>query len=211
MNINCPFCYSYNRKIITKDFRNADGKKSIVECQKCGLKYLFPPRNKDEEKNFYDSNLQTKKIIGNNFNLDRYLKNSKNDIERRVKFCKKYIQPRTSILDIGCGYGYFIKLMKDQGFRVAGIDRSVERTIIGSKKFKIKIINDYLENISENVFQDSSFDLITVFHVLEHIFNPDALLLSIYSKLKKGGKIIIEIPSGADYMLRFPKYAKFVY
>lgn len=69
----------------------------------------------------------------------------------------------------------------------------------GMREELLKCGYNVYEDISE--VSDSSFEIITLFHVLEHFTNPVKTLQEIAAKLEKGGKIIIEIPHANDFLL----------
>ncbi len=115
------------------------------------------------------------------------------DDSRRVKqfnkFCKK-----KDILDFGCGWGGFLKKLKN--FKsLSGVE--LRKECLNHIKSNIKKIN-----ISNNINSfDKKFDIITMFHVLEHIPYQVEALKVLKSKLKKKGKIIIEVPHAEDFLI----------
>ncbi len=123
-----------------------------------------------------------------------------NDELRRLNQFKKLISNK-KVLDFGCAFGKFIFLSKKHCKKIYGIElRKKCIEYLRSKKIKIK------KKLDE--FNDK-FDVITMFHVLEHLPYQIDTLKSIHSKLKKGGKIIIEVPHGEDYLLNFEKLKNF--
>lgn len=94
------------------------------------------------------------------------------------------------ILDIGCGTGRLLALLKEAGYgRLAGIDQSPVAAEIARDKYALDVrvasVFDYPER---------NFDCVTLCHVLEHIFDVHELLLRIYGLLNEGGVVYIEVP-----------------
>jgi len=114
------------------------------------------------------------------------------DYRRASKF-KKNLKNK-DILDFGCGWGGFLRNIKNYK-SLSGIELREE--CINFIKNNIKKI-DVSDNI--NSF-DKKFDIITMFHVLEHIPYQIETLKVLKSKLKNKGKIIIEVPHAEDFLI----------
>ena len=115
------------------------------------------------------------------------------DDSRRVDQFKKYLKNK-NILDFGCGWGGFLKNIKNYK-SLNGVELREE--CINHIQNKIKTIN-----ISNNINSfELKFDIITMFHVLEHIPHQVETLKVLKSKLKKNGKIIIEVPHAEDFLI----------
>ena len=115
------------------------------------------------------------------------------DDYRRVNQFKKILKNKV-ILDFGCGWGGFLRNLRNYK-SLNGIDLRSECLNYISNNIK-KI------NISNNInFFKQKFDVITMFHVLEHIPYQVKTLKNIKKRLKKGGKVIIEVPHAEDFLI----------
>ena len=122
------------------------------------------------------------------------------DLRRAKQFSK--LLKNKDVLDFGCGWGGFLKIIKNAK-SISGIELSNQEINYIKKKLK-KI------NISNNINSFSKkFDVITLFHVLEHIPYQIKTLKLLKSKLKKKGKIIIEVPHAKDFLILQDKLKKF--
>ncbi len=115
------------------------------------------------------------------------------DDYRRVSQFRKKLKNK-SILDFGCGWGGFLKNIKNYK-SLSGIE--LRKECLEYIKYNIKKI-DISNNI--NSFKHK-FDVITMFHVLEHIPYQIETLKILKSKLKNKGKIIIEVPHAEDFLI----------
>ena len=114
------------------------------------------------------------------------------DLRRAGQF-KKYLKNK-NILDFGCGWGGFLANLKNYKY-LNGIELRNE-CINYIRKNKKKI------NVSNNIHLfKHKFDVITMFHVLEHIPHQIETLKLLKSKLRKNGKIIIEVPHAEDFLI----------
>ena len=115
------------------------------------------------------------------------------DDYRRVNQFKKILKNKV-ILEFGCGWGGFLRNLRNYK-SLNGIELRSECLNYISNNIK-KI------NISNNInFFKQKFDVITMFHVLEHIPYQVKTLKNIKKRLKKGGKVIIEVPHAEDFLI----------
>jgi 2-polyprenyl-3-methyl-5-hydroxy-6-metoxy-1,4-benzoquinol methylase len=99
------------------------------------------------------------------------------------------IRTKNNLLDYGCGTGSFLNHMRHVGWNVEGVEPSeIARTII-KKQSHINVSPD-IESITKN-----NFDVITLWHVLEHVSNLDYVLQQLYLRLSDHGIIIVAVPN----------------
>jgi SAM-dependent methyltransferase len=106
------------------------------------------------------------------------------------------IQSRTKIsrgrlLDIGCGYGFFLREMKCRGWKVEGIEISKIGRQYARDKWDIHVYSQPLENVG---LETDSFDVVTLFYVIEHVNDPLGLLKEVKRILKPDGLIFLRWP-----------------
>ncbi len=191
----CIICNSSNytkRDGSVRDIPKLD----ILECNRCGLVFLSDFSHIDEK--FYEnSNMH----IDTNIDIMRWLKETEHDDNRRYNFLKNVIIDK-NILDFGSGAGGFLQKCKPLSNYLTGLE--LDKKV---KDYYLKNNIKY-ENKIDNL-EDNSFDIITMFHVLEHIANPQEVLKNLIQKLKKDGSLIIEVPNANDALLTLYKNKPF--
>lgn len=151
----------------------------LVRCTRCGIIFSNPILSLDRINSLY---------FKSDFNYDcesGYLKKT------YFKYFKKYLLTQDvkskKILEIGCGNGFFLQELKDNGIKnVYGIEpgkSSVEKSRVSIKN------NIKIDILRYGLFPKESFDIILCFHTLDHIPDPNKFLEIAYSLLKKEGKI----------------------
>ena len=130
------------------------------------------------------------------------------DTTRRYQFIKKIIPKKSRVLEIGSGHGFFLEIMKTNGFDIIGYDISKEQR---KKSKKITNVPVYDVNMSEKISLGNKFDIVISFHTLEHIADPITLLKNIKKLLKPKGKILIEVPNSDDFHLKLNRFYKEFY
>ena len=153
--------------------------------------YYSSLKYKDDDRKVSD---KSKRKIANVKTFSGNIKTPiiEDDYRRVNQFIKKL--KNKDILDFGCGWGGFLRNIKNYK-SLSGVE--LRKECINFIKNNIKKID-----ISDNINSfDKKFDLITMFHVLEHIPYQTETLKVLKSKLKNKGKIIIEVPHAEDFLI----------
>lgn len=111
-----------------------------------------------------------------------------------------------SLLDIGTGIGQFLDLAKPHFSEIVGTEVSASAARIAKERYDLEIINDALERID---FVGRQFDTITLFHVLEHVHDPAAVVARCQALLREGGMLLIAVPNELQAFRQ--KTRKFLY
>ncbi len=183
---NCPYCgcNKSRTKYLEQDF-------AIVKCKNCSMVYLAnPPDTKALYESYYEE------IVYNSVDYhrdsgDEQLTTLFAINKQRLEFIRKE-KKQGHLLDIGCGLGFFLKTAHDAGYSTIGIDASVKAAKYAKNEFGINAGN---ETLDEMVKKGGKFDIITLWHVLEHFLNPLDELIKIRKLLISGGICFIEVPN----------------
>jgi 2-polyprenyl-3-methyl-5-hydroxy-6-metoxy-1,4-benzoquinol methylase len=190
-------CYLCNSKSFLKIKQGVRDNKdlSVIKCNNCGLVTLNS-FDHIHEKFYENSNMHSKKI-----KISDWLSQTKKDDDRRLSFLLEKMKNK-NILDFGCGNGGFLLNAQEISNNVVGIEPEMQFKNF-FKKQKVRVY-DSLTDIHE-----IKFDLITAFHVFEHLKDPLEILKSLSPFLAEGGEIIIEVPNSDDILLSLYKSNEF--
>jgi SAM-dependent methyltransferase len=127
-----------------------------------------------------------------------------------VKYSARLIHRRHPVktgrlLDIGCGYGFFLKKMAQDGWQVEGIEVSPPGREYAEKELGLRIHAEPLEHVS---LPTKRFDAVTLFYVIEHVPNPKELLVEAYRILKTGGILLLRWPHSAPVVKAMGPFSK---
>lgn len=100
--------------------------------------------------------------------------------------------PQGSLLDVGCGNGQFLQNMKNLGWEVKGVEIDERAVTTARKILGLDVISGTLENAQ---FPDNFFDVVTLRHVIEHVYDPINFLRECRRVLKPGGKLVLLTPN----------------
>jgi len=114
------------------------------------------------------------------------------DLQRRLQFTEKLVAGK-SVLDFGCGSGEYLNAARSIAGQVSGIEINVEESAQAkSRDLEVRgSITDFPQ----------VFDTVTMFHTLEHLPDPIAVLTALHQKLGDDGMIVVEVPHARDFLL----------
>ncbi|MCX7981603.1 MAG: class I SAM-dependent methyltransferase [Syntrophales bacterium] len=164
---------------------------SVYACQTCGLGILDPRPDKEELSRLYAESYFTVNYGPLPELGSREMGKRLSQETHRIRFFRRYLK-RGKILDIGCGMGYFLLACRQKGYEVRGLDISENSASHCKSKFGLEV---YIGTVEEANFEPESFDLITMWHFLEHTPNPSRCLEKVRLWLKKGGLVAIDVPN----------------
>ncbi len=171
---SCPVCNQPSPLLFGREAL------SIWYCEACCLGFQWPAAKTVYETNYRPDIPPHEEI---------YYKKPRT----RIAFAKDVIGDGAGrkVLDIGCAAGHNLKVFHDLGFEMHGIEP--EFTFAeAAEKFGVRVFRGYLEdyNLGER------FDIITLFHVFEHINPP--MLAKVSALLKEDGFLVVEVPNLSD-------------
>jgi 2-polyprenyl-3-methyl-5-hydroxy-6-metoxy-1,4-benzoquinol methylase len=182
---DCPLCSFDEYKTVFSRPDHTHGVTdeifNVVKCQRCGLVFINPRPTEEEISNYYPAEFYDTEI-----SPELLLKSKKNVLEGKFKFIENLEPGR--LLDIGCQKGEFLYYAANRGWDVQGVDFSN----LPPNLFNMPIFYGLLEDAP---FADNSFDVITLWAVLEHLHDPVQMLNNVCRLLKPGGSVYILVPN----------------
>jgi len=203
MNNKCPWCGSEKAQInlwLKDEFLSKEDF-HICECLNCGLSYTMPRPNKEKIGEYYKS----EEYYSHQENKKGFIPRLYESV-KKVNLKHKYNLATQGLnvgkmLDIGCGVGDFLHTAEEHGWTCTGVEPSEDAKAIAKTKTKANIINsEDMEKIP-----DATFDLITMWHVLEHIDDLKWQIEQLHRLTKTKGRIVIAVPNYKSYDAQYYK------
>ena len=194
----CLVCGQSNWKNLyaVKDTnQGVPGTWSIIQCVECDLAMLHPMPENHEIEAFYNENFYTSESSRFNATVEKireliaYV---------RTKRIHKLAPEGKTLLDFGAGAGHFGKIMEKAGWRVVNVD--ISNTASGGTK-KSSLIMDADRPILD--FSDNSFDVVTLWYVIEHMRNPRKVLEEMKRVLRPKGILLLAQQNFDSYQARY--------
>lgn len=170
-----------------------DGPFSVVTCEECELTYVTPRlRDASLIEHVYDEGYWTSGAAKSRGYTDYradaplYLKTYR----RRLAVVRRHFERPGRVLDVGCAAGYFLEVMRGEGWEIQGLEPSDPIRAAAAERLGEAHVRGGL--LHEAGLEPSSFDLVTFWDVLEHIPDPVQALAHARTLLREGGRILIE-------------------
>jgi len=225
---SCPLCGGERSEL----FRAAPDRFSpqtgslykIHRCLQCNMIYLNPRPAAEKSGQFYEhadylpfASLKSKRSLtsqiyslARRFNLrwkcrtiDDYLQRITSNQSKRGGDLTSAGQPATrTLLDVGCGTGEFLAAMKLAGWQVEGLERDERAAKWAREQQQIFVTAGQVEQLADSTRQ---YDLITMWHVLEHLYRPGLALEILAQRLQNDGCLLIAVPNIAGVDARVYK------
>ena len=167
----------------------------VVECKRCRLMQLTPQPTPSELEKYYPKDYW--------FTPETSAASRLEEIYRRfvlldhVRFVERAVRESGEIgpvLDVGCGGGLFTRMLQDRGLRVIGLDFSLDAARVA---WAMNHAPATCATLASAPFPPQSCAAITMFHVLEHLYEPRSYLRASHDLLRPEGRLILQVPNAA--------------
>lgn len=178
--INCNICGNDHTALIAvqNNFR-------FVKCIHCGLVYMNPRPGLAALNDLYDTYHQR-----NGKDVNAWDHMMRGNFAAVSSLLAGAFPSGGRLLDIGCGYGHFLRVMEGRGWQAEGIDPSANTV----KYARDRGLNVMQTTIDEGPFPEGPFQAVTMFYVLEHLTDPFKALKKVFDLLIPGGMLVIRVP-----------------
>ena len=197
--VNCPICKKTGSNYYSSTnalMHESNNEVYIFNvCNNCEAVFLTNPVTPERLEHYYTDKYLPYRGPAAWGKYSSFVANSQKKTDsNRINFVKKYLKKNNAnnlnVLDVGCGNPSFLELLQQNSkVNCTGIDFSDS----GWKGKNYPNI-DLKKVAIEDYITDKQFDVITLWHYLEHDYNPSQTIETLYNCLKHGGKLIIEVP-----------------
>lgn len=197
---NCLVCNESDAKVLgvrgNREYHGSDPKAhphfqtNVMKCLNCNFIYINPLIVGADllEKEHYSSS-ESYKTAANSDIMKMFSK--------RIQLISKF-KSTGKLLDVGSGRGEFLSVCSQNGFEVEGVEPSNGLASYSVDTYNLDIKNGIISDLNE----DSTFDIITLNHVLEHVEDPKQMLKEISIRLSEDGLLFMEVPNTESLFLK---------
>lgn len=181
----CPVCSSNGAQELLRAPDRFHGRReqyALVRCSSCSLAWLSkPPESSEMHLHYTDAYDRLISAAGDNparwgFRLDAIARFKKSG----------------SLLDLGCSAGSFLESMRSESWKLFGIEMSAKAARTAEERTGARV---FVGDILDAPFPRESFDVVTCFDVLEHVYEPRKVMQRIANWLKPGGIFYVLVPN----------------
>ena len=197
---SCPVCGSGEHQLFLscRDYTVSGEEFNIRECTQCNFKFTSPRPSQDAIGPYY----QSEAYISHSDSTAGVINKLYHAVRRKTLADKVHLinqlHPKGSLLDIGCGTGNFLKACTDAGWLTKGVEADPAARQKAVQTSGCEVQADLLQ-----AYKGKRFDVITLWHVLEHLHQLEESLLKIKGMMAKEAVLVIAVPNSGSFDARF--------
>lgn len=184
----CNLCQSPSARYKFSAKGDSHREFDIFECLRCGVAFTFPVPDKEELEKYYGHGYYGEDVRRLHLIKEVFLQLFQTGRRKAIEAYRR----KGRLMDIGCGDGRFLKEMVGYGWDVYGLERGKVRADLLKEIEGIKYYNGELVHFN---FPSNYFDVVTLWHVLEHLYDPFSELREIARILKRDGLLFMAMPN----------------
>ena len=171
----------------------------VVHCEECHLEFVNPlPAVEAMQENYHKEMIgnETESGLYSNYILERQTRalSFSKLYNTRLNLIESFCPEKGNLLDIGCGAGFFLNCAKERGWNCYGLEILPEYIKFAQENFALD--NIQLESLDESLSYDANtFDVVTLWDLIEHLRYPQSCLKRIHHVMKPGGLLIMWTPN----------------
>jgi len=186
--MSCTLCRFNDFKLISERDSKSKGELIVCFCNICSMVSQNPIPTEYHVEKYYASEYRQdyKQVFEPKL---KHIYRAGNLALDRLGFLTKNNVKSGKLLDVGAGGGEFTYISSQLGFESMGIEPNIGYSNYAKNQYKANIKTGQLADV------DGKFDIITMFHVMEHIPNPVKTFKKLYDLLNEDGSLFIEVPN----------------
>jgi 2-polyprenyl-3-methyl-5-hydroxy-6-metoxy-1,4-benzoquinol methylase len=167
----------------------------VVRCTDCGLVFIIESTADIDQSDLYSTDYFSEReeyfLHESDKNLREVSGEHLESFRKGLKIIGKH-KKSGRLLDLGCAVGVFLSMAKEEGWEVCGVDISEYAVARARERCQVEV---YAGELADVGFPEGSFDVITMWDVLEHLVHPQAGLAETHRILKDDGILLLDTPN----------------
>jgi len=201
----CPICNGVDISYLihTKDYSLTQENFDIIQCANCSLKYTFPIPNANEIAPYYNFPEYISHTDVKTGWMNKLYHSVRNyTLKQKTNWVQSlFTGHKGHLLEVGAGTGAFANAMIEKGWQVTALEPDANSRLRAMENYKITLLP--IEQL--NSLPTNSQDVITLWHVLEHVHDLKGYLAAFKSILKPNGRLIIAVPNHTSFDAQYYK------
>lgn len=182
-----------------KDYTVSNKKFDLLYDGKLDMLETFPQPKSEELSDYYESDDYISHTDSKETFTDKlYQAVKKLALANKLKLINSFKTTDKNLLDVGCGTGDFLLICKNNGWKVTGVEPNAKAKISAENKLNGKSASEINSEIDQ-INNEAQFDVITLWHVLEHVPNLEEYISTLKKLLKPNGVLIVAVPNFKSY------------
>ena len=186
----CNLCGAGDYEVVATSDRDGHPLRTVM-CRVCGLVWVNPRPSVEDINAYYATEYRADYTGAAAPPLRKIVRGMLGALDRR-RALRPLLRDGAALVDVGCGAGEFVYLLRRRHVDASGIEPGREYAEFARQTLGIPIQTATVENA---IVAPGSQDVVTMFHALEHVPDPKRVLATVRGWLKKGGLLVVEVPN----------------
>lgn len=168
----------------------------VVECERCRLLRLYPKPSPEELATYYPSDYWHNDAGGSITAMEEFYRRLVS--LDHIRFLEGALRHAGGglAMDVGCGGALLLRMLRERGHPVLGADFSLDAASIAWHQNGVPA---FCGTLTQAPLADGSVGMLSMFHVLEHLYQPQEYLAAAHRLLKPEGRLVIQVPNAASW------------
>ncbi len=188
--IPCNLCGASDIEVIGTSDRDGHPLRTTI-CRRCGLVWSNPRPGEEEVRRYYSREYRID-YKGHSMPSLRHIARSGRGALNRCRALAPYLNKGDRVLDAGAGGGEVVYVLRRFGFDAAGLEPDEQYARHAREALGVPVDTGFVQDAS---FAPGAFDVVTMYHALEHVEDPVGILVRIRSWMADNGMLLIEVPN----------------
>jgi len=201
--LSCPSCAGTSSKLVltAPDFRVSNLEFDIHECESCRLHYTKTVPTAETIGSYYKADSYDSHRVDNKSLISRIYRRVRSiNVAKKVSWIQRYTKTGL-VVDYGCGLGHLVAELKNSGFNAKGYE--IDSDVRKLTKSELGIETYPLEDFRK--LDTGSVSVLTMWHVLEHVYDLNDDFQQIVDKVEEKGLVFIAVPNFRSFDAKFYK------
>jgi len=201
IRMECPGCGETGSRTLfhgsDRLFHTTDKSFLLVECKNCRLIRLEPRPSPQELSRYYPREYWFAPEDDTASKIEEQYRRFV--LRDHVNFVMRAVESSGGnglVVDVGCGGGLLLRMLRERGMAVLGLEKSHEAASAAWKRNHVAVVRG---DLSEGPIERGTCAVVTMFHVLEHLHEPVSYLRSARDLLVPGGRLVIQVPNASSW------------
>jgi len=188
--IPCNLCGAVDIEEVGSRDRDGHPLRTTI-CRRCGLVWSNPRPAEDEVRRYYSREYRLD-YKGHATPSLRHTARSARGALNRYRSLAPFLKTGDRILDAGAGSGEVVYVLRRNGFDARGLEPDEQYARHAREQLSVPVDTGFVQDVA---FPEGSFDVVTMYHALEHVEDPSRILTTIRTWLSENGMLLVEVPN----------------
>jgi 2-polyprenyl-3-methyl-5-hydroxy-6-metoxy-1,4-benzoquinol methylase len=190
-HVACELCGSTEHEVMMVEDTHLAPRMRLVRCSRCGLAFTNPRPTEEALEYVYSAENYVARTASAVYCLTGEA--SRGGFSSSLNLLTTMVRPPVQLLDVGCGTGHFLELAsRIEGWEVTGVELSDYAAKEAAQRVGCPVHVGTLEAVA---FPAETFDVVSLWYVLEHVAHPRDLLAEVNRVLRPNGVVLIAVPN----------------